>query len=74
MYVCICNAVTDKAIKKAVKQGCNSFDKVCQKLDVGTCCGQCKPQAREIVSEALSNEKTPIFYPIVADLALTNLG
>ena len=72
MYVCICNAVTDKAIKKAVKPGSNSFDKVCQKLDVGTCCGRCKPQAREIVSEALSDKKIHVLYPISLDVALSN--
>lgn len=72
MYVCICNAVTDKAIKKAVNNGCNNFDKVCKKLDVGTCCGRCKSHAHEVVSEALSEKNTHTLYQMPQAFALSN--
>jgi bacterioferritin-associated ferredoxin len=72
MYVCICNAVTDKAIKKAVKQGCNSYDKVCHKLGVANNCGQCKEHARAVVSEALTEKDTHVLYQIPNAFALSN--
>ena len=44
MYVCICHSVTDKAIKKAVKQGHETLEAIQHELKVGTCCGRCKMQ------------------------------
>ena len=72
MYVCICNAVTDKAIKKAVKNGCESYDKVCKNLNVGTCCGRCKGHAREVVNEALADKNTYVLYQTPQSFALSN--
>lgn len=72
MYVCVCNAVTDKAIKRAVKRGCNSYEQVCHKLKVASCCGQCQGHAREVVSEALTETNTFTLYQIPPSLALSN--
>ncbi|WP_020558724.1 (2Fe-2S)-binding protein [Thiofilum flexile] len=52
MYVCVCNAVTDRDIKKAVAQGHDTFDKVSCQLKVGSCCGRCQFMARQIIDEA----------------------
>ena len=65
-------ALCDKAIKKAVKQGCDNYDQVCQKLNVGTCCGQCKDHAREIVSEALCKKDEHVLYQMPQTFALSN--
>jgi len=72
MYVCICNAVTDKAIKKAVKRGCDSYDKVCQKLNVASCCGRCQGHAREVINDALNETNTAPLYQIPSALTLSN--
>lgn len=52
MYVCVCNAVTDREIKKAVKHGDDTFEKVQSALKVATCCGRCELHAREVIAEA----------------------
>lgn len=52
MYVCICNAVTDKAIKTAVKNGDDTYERVCEKLSVASCCGRCRGHAHEVIAEA----------------------
>ncbi len=54
MYVCLCRGVTDKAIKKAVENGAESFREVRDELDVGTCCGMCVPEARQLIDETLA--------------------
>ena len=41
MYVCICTAVTDKDIRKAVDRGACSLSDVQNELPVGACCGRC---------------------------------
>lgn len=61
MYVCICNAVTDRDIKKAVTQGHDTYEKICCQLKVGTCCGRCEPMARQVIEEAKPEK---IIYPI----------
>jgi bacterioferritin-associated ferredoxin len=54
MYVCLCRAVTDKAIKQAVENGCDTFREVRDELDVGTCCGMCVPETRHLIDETLA--------------------
>lgn len=58
MYVCVCNAVTDKAIKQAVQQGHDSFEAIQCELSVGTCCGRCKPFAYELIDQYLEKSST----------------
>lgn len=54
MYVCVCNAVTDKDICKAVDRGaCSLFD-VQNELPVGSRCGRCKETAKSVVDTYLS--------------------
>lgn len=54
MYVCVCNAVTDKDIRKAVDRGASSLFDVQNELPVGSCCGRCEDTARSVVDEHLS--------------------
>jgi bacterioferritin-associated ferredoxin len=51
MYICICNAVTEREIHHAVELGCDSYDKLSRDLGVGTCCGKCKKEASRVVNE-----------------------
>ena len=51
MYVCICNAVTDREIRQCVALGADTFEQVRDCLGISTCCGRCEPVAREIVVE-----------------------
>ena len=52
MYVCVCKAVSDKRIRQLVDQGADSVRAVSHATGLGTCCGACVPQAREIVAAA----------------------
>ena len=49
MYVCVCNAVTDRDIGSAVAEGCCSLRELREQLGVGACCGRCKGCAREVL-------------------------
>jgi bacterioferritin-associated ferredoxin len=51
MYVCVCNAVTDREIRQCVALGAETFEQVRDCLGVSSCCGRCEPVAREIVIE-----------------------
>jgi len=52
MYVCICNAITDKQIRRAAADGASSVYDLQSKLGVATCCGGCADHAGEILSES----------------------
>ncbi|GAA0202524.1 MULTISPECIES: (2Fe-2S)-binding protein [Kangiella] len=48
MYVCLCKAVTDKAIKKAACEGACSM-RCLNKMGVATQCGKCARDAKQIL-------------------------
>ncbi|MEE8496456.1 MAG: (2Fe-2S)-binding protein [Xanthomonadales bacterium] len=56
MYICICHAVTDSAIHKAVSGGVSSFRGLRSATGCGTQCGCCVAQAREVMNEALADQ------------------
>lgn len=49
MYVCICSAVTDRAIAEAAREGCHTLEQLGGELGVGICCGMCRETVLEIV-------------------------
>lgn len=52
MYICICNGVTDRAIRECAAEGaCSMRDLECA-LGVGSGCGRCRASAEEILQEA----------------------
>ncbi len=58
MYICICNAVTDREIRHAVELGCDSYRKIHGELGVGTCCGKCKKDATRVIQEHKSEMRS----------------
>jgi len=60
MYICICNAVTDRDIKQAVERGACSLNCLQDQLAVSTCCGQCADNARACLERALEEAENPV--------------
>lgn len=52
MYVCICNAITDKDIRRAAANGADTLYELQDRLGVATCCGSCADHASDILGEA----------------------
>ncbi len=52
MYVCICNAVTEKQIHKAVESGVQDLWGLQRELGVAAGCGACKEMASDILRES----------------------
>ena len=59
MYICICNAVNDTAIKNAVKEGVSNFRDLSLRTGCGTQCGSCVKLAREVMDLALIESGSP---------------
>ena len=60
MYVCICNAITDKQIRKAARSGVSDLWALQRELGVASGCGSCKEVASEILRESRTVE--PVLY------------
>ncbi len=52
MYVCICNAITEKQIRKAAESGVEDLWGLQRKLGVAAGCGSCKDMASAILSDS----------------------
>ncbi len=69
MYVCICRAVSDKAIKREIADGACSVRALKDRLGLGSGCGRCVPHARELISEAMSAHQPIALSALSAELA-----
>jgi bacterioferritin-associated ferredoxin len=49
MYVCNCNAITEREINRAIEMGCDTFARLRDELGVATCCGRCAPDVHAMV-------------------------
>ena len=49
MYICICNAITDRQIKEAVENGATTLGDLQFELGVATGCGRCMESAMELL-------------------------
>lgn len=51
--VCVCKQVTERRIKKAVREGRRRFVSVKQATDAGSSCGLCQPIVEDIIQNEL---------------------
>ena len=58
MYICLCNAITEREIRSCVEEGACSMRDLESCLGVGVTCGKCKPAAREILNDSRSPSRT----------------
>jgi len=56
MYICICNAITEKAVRECARQGACSVDQLASELGVGSGCGRCRDCASEVLREVQATE------------------
>ena len=66
MYVCICNAITDKQIRKAAASGVSDLWGLQRELGVASNCGSCKEMASDILREEAAVAQPMLYTPAVA--------
>ncbi len=66
MYVCVCNAVTDRQVQHAVREGATRMRDLREQLGVAGDCGKCACCANQIRKQTLLQ----IGEPTGVDLAL----
>lgn len=67
MYVCLCNGLTDKQVKKAIKSKNDTIHCVYKRLGAKVECGKCSCYTNEMINSS-KEQTTPtcfqIFQPI----------
>ena len=51
LYICICNAVSEKAVRECARNGACSLEQLSFELGVGSGCGRCRDCASELLRE-----------------------
>ncbi|MFC4277508.1 (2Fe-2S)-binding protein [Achromobacter aloeverae] len=47
MYICVCNAITERQVRSCVDAGATTLDDLEFELGVASCCGSCAATAAE---------------------------
>lgn len=56
MYICICSAVTDGAIREAVEGGTGNWKTLCKDLQIASQCGKCAVCAKTLFVELMAEK------------------
>lgn len=55
--VCVCKQVTERRIRKAVREGRRRFVSVKQATEAGSSCGLCTPIVEDIIKDELKKRR-----------------
>ncbi|MBE2294067.1 MAG: (2Fe-2S)-binding protein [Phycisphaerales bacterium] len=69
MFLCICKSVSDTQIREAVEQGARSVGDLSARFGLGTECGKCLDDVRQVLDACLlapssASESVPVSAPI----------
>ncbi len=70
MLVCFCNGVSDRRIRRLVREGASSWREVARACGAGASCGACRPTVHALVEETRSEPVTgepDVAGPLSAD-------
>ena len=57
MYICLCNAITERQIRACAEDGMCTLGDLERCLGVGTGCGRCKHAAKEVLNQTRSGSR-----------------
>ena len=59
MYVCLCNGITERAVRAAADAGARDFADLRAMTGCGTSCGSCADVAMQVLLEAQREQRFP---------------
>jgi bacterioferritin-associated ferredoxin len=66
MYVCICNGVTDTAIRKAAADGVSTLSELTMRTGCAGSCGACAGFAEQVLHESIPSNARLFSLPVLA--------
>jgi len=58
MYICICNAVTERQVRECAGRGCRSLEQLGCETGLGVGCGRCKEFATDLLDNLRGEAET----------------
>lgn len=59
MYICICNAVTERTIRELVAEGYHSLNEIQALTGCSGTCGHCRERAEAVIESSLAGQAPP---------------
>lgn len=79
MYICVCNAVTERQVRACVAEGATTLEDLQIDLGVAMCCGTCADTARSYLpggcdnscgmAESVGGEPLPVRWQVLSKAA-----
>lgn len=66
MYICICKAVSERQVRRAVGEGACTLKDLREITGLGSGCGKCVPQAYQYLREQLDRQHSPAAHHEIA--------
>lgn len=66
MFICICNAITERQLQSAVADGACTLSDLQGQLGIGTCCGCCVETANRYLPGAANDPHVAAGHPMLA--------
>jgi bacterioferritin-associated ferredoxin len=63
VIVCHCHGVSDRAIRKVVRDGACTLRQVVRASRAGRMCGGCRPAVKKLIEEEVPPDPAPIALP-----------
>ena len=57
MYICLCNAITERQVRECARSGACSVDDLASQLGVGSGCGRCIECAVDVLREMATGQE-----------------
>ena len=64
MYVCICNGVTERAVRQAAAEGVRSLSELTRRTGCASTCGGCADFAEQVLRDEYNRVAFPL--PVLA--------
>ncbi len=61
VYICICNAITQRQVEECARAGASSVDELSIKLGLGSGCGRCRECATDLLRGVIGCSETAPF-------------
>jgi bacterioferritin-associated ferredoxin len=58
MYVCLCNGVTDRAVRAQAEHECKTVSAIYRSLGIKPKCGKCVPQMVQLMRQVVELPRT----------------
>ena len=69
MLVCHCNGISDRTVRRMVRNGASTASQVGEACGAGTCCGGCVQTIDEIIDAESSSAEHDVIQPVSLPLA-----